>query len=149
MRVAEIPFAELYPQMEPLLPLHWDEIALNKHLMVLKPQLEVYEANAANGRLLCIGAWNSEGALVGYSLTMVLPHPHYADLIVAQNDLLFLLPEHRKTGQGGALIVLTEHLAAVRGARLMLWHAKKGTDLDIALSRAGYPVQDIIYSKEL
>lgn len=149
MRVAEFKLFDLVEQIEPLLPLHYAEIARNKHLMELSPDWPAYRGLDERGMLLCIGAWDDEDRLVGYSVTMIMQHVHYSGLTVGQNDVLFLLAEHRHNGLGLQLILLTEQLAAARGARLMLWHAKQGTDLDIALSRAGYPVQDIIYSKEL
>lgn len=131
-----------------LLEEHWQEVALNKDLMRLKPLPKVYEALEASGKLLSLGAFVGD-ELVGYSATLVVPHLHYGDLIYANNDVLFLAARHRHSSLGLRLIRETERQAKLRGARLMCWHAKPGSALDALLARKGYAVQDIIYSKEL
>jgi GNAT superfamily N-acetyltransferase len=140
-------FSDLFRMMLPLLPLHYDEVALNKDLMVLSPDKDLYARMQDAGNLHCIGMFDN-GTLVGYSLTFVVNHPHYSGLIVGQNDLLFVLQDYRLSGAGRKLVEETETQVAALGAKLMLWHAKKDTALDTMLSKS-YAVQDIIYSKEL
>ena len=105
---------------------HYEEIALNKEVMKLKPDV-----------------------LIGYSVNFVLNHPHYADLVLTQNDLLFIKKEMRGSRAGLRLIKETEAHATSLGCKLMLWHAKENTTLAALLPRLKYGVQDIIYSKEL
>ena len=127
---------------------HWDEIALNKRVMVLKPDIERYLTLEAAGMLFALAAYHDD-ELVGYSVNFLINHMHYADLRVAQNDLLFVAKSHRKSRMGLQLIRTTEQHARDRGAQLMLWHAKAGTTLDALLPRLGYGIQDVIHSKEL
>lgn len=127
---------------------HWQEIALNKQVMVLKPDAERYRAMEANGALLILSAHDGDD-LVGYSVNFVTNHLHYADLRVCSNDLLFITPEYRQGGAGLRLMRATENAAKECGARMMLWHAKPDTALQMILPRMGYGVQDIIYSTEL
>lgn len=128
---------------------HWDEIALNKQVMALKPDTARYEVMEANGALFILAAFNQGGALVGYSVNFVMRHLHYADLCVASNDLLFVSKEHRHGRLGLQLIRATEARAKKEGARLMLWHAKPNTPLADIMPRLGYGVQDIIFSREV
>jgi GNAT superfamily N-acetyltransferase len=86
---------------------------------------------------------------VGYSVSFVGPHIHYADLVVANNDVLFLREDLRPSSIGLRLLKETERAARANGARLMLWHAKEHTALAKIMPRMGYGVQDIIYSKEI
>lgn len=132
----------------PLLTEHWEEVAKNKQLMVLKPDDESYRRIEAEGKLLILGAYR-DGKMVGYSANFVHRHLHYADLIICQNDVLFLHKEHRSSLFGLQLIRSTERMAKARGAQMMLWHAKQDTALDKLMPRLNYGVQDIIYSKEL
>jgi GNAT superfamily N-acetyltransferase len=127
---------------------HWEEIALNKQVMVLKPNEPVYRAMEQEGRMLILGAYRG-GELIGYSVNFMANHPHYADLVVCQNDLLFIAREHRKGVLGVKLIKATEAAGKARGAQLMLWHAKEGSPLAAIMPRMGCKVQDIIFSKGL
>lgn len=131
-----------------LLHSHWDEIALNKQLMQLKPMLDKYYQLEDNGMLLIVGAY-TDGELVGYSVNFLNQHLHYADLWTCMNDLLFIERDARKTGVGAGLMQRTEELAKTRGAQMMLWHAKENTALAALLPRIGYGVQDIVFSKGL
>lgn len=127
---------------------HWEEIALNKQVMVLKPDEAKYRTLEANGTLLILGAFDGD-RVVGYSVNIVTNHLHYADLTVCNNDLLFVTEDKRCGRLGLQLIRETEKAAKQRGANLMLWHAKPGTALEKMMPRLGYGVQDIIFSIQI
>lgn len=135
-------------QIDALFDEHWQELALNKQVMVLKPAMDRYYAMEAQGMLLCLAAF-VEGELVGYSVNFVMNHLHYADLWVCSNDLLFVTKAHRQGRLGLQLMRKTEEFAKERGAKIMLWHAKENTALNAMLPRMGYRVQDVIYSREI
>lgn len=141
--------AEVRDRCADLLREHWQEIARNKTLMVLDPDWDRYESLDADGHLLVLLAETDAGDVVGDSITFVVRHLHYAGLIVAQNDVLFVAAEHRRTGAGLRLIAETEAQAKEVGARLVMWHAKQDTDLAALMTRRGYGVQDIVFSREL
>lgn len=132
----------------PLIREHWEEVAKNKDVMVLAPNMPVYRALEEAGCLLSVGAFDDE-VLIGYSVSIVTNHLHYAGLLYATNDVIFVGKTHRSGRAGLMLMRETERLAAERGVRLMLWHAKPDTALDSILPRMGYGVQDVIYSKRL
>ena len=127
---------------------HYIEIARNKHIMVLKPDEETYRKSEEMGSIFILSA-RQDNVLIGYSVNFVTNHLHYADLKLAQNDLLFIKKEHRGGKIGLKLIRETEAHATSLGCKLMLWHAKENTSLAAILPRLKYGVQDIIYSKEL
>jgi predicted GNAT superfamily acetyltransferase len=127
---------------------HWGEIALNKQVMILKPDAERYLAIESAGGLIALAAFHGPD-LIGYSVSFVMPHLHYADLHVASNDILFVTKAHRSSRAGMQLIRATEKAAKEAGARLMLWHAKPNTTLNALMPRLNYGVQDIIYSREI
>ncbi len=127
---------------------HYEELATNKKLMVLEPAVAIYERIEAAGNLFCLMAYDGD-ELIGYSVNTLANNLHYASLLMCQNDVLYIAKAHRAGRTGIRLMDETERVAAKRGARLMLWHAKKDTALDHILPRRGCAVQDIIYSKEL
>ena len=127
---------------------HYEEIARNKEVMKLKPDEETYRNMEKMRRIFILSASQND-VLIGYSVNFVLNHPHYADLVLAQNDLLYIKKEMRGSRAGLRLIKETEIHATSLGCKLMLWHAKENTALGAILPRLKYGVQDIIYSKEL
>lgn len=148
IRIEQISAVERMDEAAPLLVEHWEEVAKLKHLMVLKPNREMYERLEDVGALISVGAFQGD-KMVGYSVSIISTHLHYADLYYANNDVLFVAKEHRAGRLGFRLIKETERIAKERGGRLMIWHAKPGTVLDKIMPRLGYGVQDVLYAKEL
>lgn len=139
---------EMLATAQTLFDEHYEEIARNKHVMVLKPDEETYRKSEEMGTIFILSA-KQDDKLIGYSVNFVTNHLHYADLKLAQNDLLFISKEHRGGRIGLKLIKETEKHATSLGCKLMLWHAKESTTLAHMLPRLKYGVQDIIFSKEL
>jgi GNAT superfamily N-acetyltransferase len=127
---------------------HYDEIALNKDLMVYAPDIERYARLEALGVLVNLAVYDGD-RVIGYSINIVTPHLHYKDLLCAHNDMIFLAPEHRQGSLGVKLIKATKAACAARGVQLMLWHAKENTPLAKLLPRMGCKVQDILFSEVL
>lgn len=141
-------YAEVNAKAKHLLAEHWDEVALNKGVMVLAPDEQRYLALEATGMFFALAAWDND-QLVGYSGNLISRHLHYSGLRYANNDVLFVAKAHRNSPLGLRLIRETEHEAARRGARLVMWHSKENTPLANILPKLGYGVQDIIHSREL
>jgi hypothetical protein len=95
-----------------------------------------------------MGAFDGD-ELVGYSINIVSKNLHYSDLVVCQNDILFVSGDYRKGATGLRLMRDTERAASALGAKLMLWHAKPETNLHAVLPRLKYRVQDVVYSRVL
>jgi hypothetical protein len=148
MRIESGKVSEKWTEVESLLVEHWQEIAKNKHLMVLSPDVERYALLEREGRTLALFAYEGD-ALIGYSVSFIAAHLHYSDLVFAQNDVLFVTKRHRKGRAGLSLIRETEASAKRAGCQMIIWHAKQGTALDQLMPRLGYGVQDIMYSREL
>lgn len=147
-RIEPISVINSLDQVQALLVEHWDEIARNKALMVLKPHTELYAELERMDALISLGAFDGD-EMVGYAVTTISKHLHYADLVYAQNDVIFLRRSYRAGRLGLQLMRESEARARARGARLFTWHAKPDTALAALLPRLGYGVQDIVYSKEL
>lgn len=131
-----------------LLIAHREELATDKALMKLKPDFDKYYALDGTGELMVIGAYRGN-EMVGYSVNIITNNLHYADLMMCQNDVLFLAMGERKGATGLRLIRKTEQLAKLEGAQIMLWHAKPGTNLDQLMPRMGGTVQDVIWKVNL
>lgn len=135
-------------EMEHLLVEHVEELTTNKELMKLNPDWEGYIKAEKEGLLFSLFV-KDNGVLIGYSVNTISHHPHYSDLTVANNDVLFVTKAYRDNNIGRDLIARSEERAKILGAQIYLLHAKKNTTLDKLLPHLGYNVQDIIHSKVL
>lgn len=133
---------------EALFTAHYEEVALHKERLTLSPDRERYQLLEAAGVLFTLLVRDKAGEIVGYTSTSIARHLHY-DMIVAQNDVIFLRDDLRRSGVGAELIRATEDEARRRGAKVMSWHAKQNTAFERVLPKLGYEVQDIIFNKEL
>ena len=116
--------------------------------MKLKPNYQLYEALNSTGWLFIYVAMRDD-VCIGYSMNIMMHHLHYADLRIAQNDILFVKKEFRGGRLGLRLLKVTEDHARSEGCKLMLWHAKENTALAELLPKLKYGVQEIMYSKEI
>jgi len=127
---------------------HYEEIALNKRVMVYAPDLAKYKALETNGSLLTLGVFDGD-KLIGYSVNIFYNHLHYKDMLVAHNDMIFVAQDNRLGTLGLKLIRATTEACRARGAHLMLWHAKQNTKLAELFPKLGCGVQDMIFSEVL
>ena len=85
---------EFKVKADPLFQEHYEEIALRKDLMELKPNWPMYDALDQAGSLFIYLAMQGD-VCIGYSMNLVTNHLHYADLKYTQNDVLFIKKEFR------------------------------------------------------
>lgn len=147
MQIRPFPVVRAMTEGWPLFEEHRVELATNPDLMQLDPDVETYTILEERGRLISLGLYEGD-QLIGYSVNIVARNLHY-DLIMCQNDVLYVQRDWRKGSTGLRLMTATEEAARVAGCDMMLWHAKQNTNLQHILPRRGYRVQDIIFSKEL
>lgn len=148
MNIRPFSVTEYIGQAGDLLREHWEELATDRRLMVLSPRVELYASLESAGQVIAVGAFDGD-KLFGYAVSFLSRHAHYADLLVCQNDVLFVAKARRHSAAGIRLIRGSERLAAERGAGMFIWHAKPRTALESLLPRLGYGVQDVLYSKAL
>ena len=134
---------DVYDEAKPLLLLHWQEIARNKGLLTLNPDLHAYAACA--DKLLLITA-RCGGRLIGYFLWVLASHPHYKHVLTAEEDLHFLLPEYRRGMTGYNLLRAARDAAVAIGARLLTMREKVGHEHPALLRRLGFAQADIVYT---
>lgn len=137
------PFKAAYAEARPLMVRHWNEIAKNKHLMRLNPDLKRYEM--IGDKLLLVTA-RANGALVGYFLWIIVTHSHYQHVLVAEEDLHYLLPEFRRGMTGYLLLKAACRAAIERGAELLTMREKIGHEHPALLKRLKFKPTDIVYT---
>jgi hypothetical protein len=153
MRFAVEPFVDVWAEAQPLTQPHWDEIAKNKGLLTLNPDIEKYELLDRSGNLLLITA-RADGKFVGYFLWIVAAHPHYRHVLTAEEDLHFLAPEYRSggihgegRGYGYQLLEAARDAAFEAGARLLTMREKVGHEHPALMEGLGFKPTDIVYTR--
>lgn len=136
-------------EVGPLLTAHWHEVAHYKDIP-LTPNWAAYAQLQALGALR-IYTGRDDGQLIGYSVFTVHQGVHYALSLEADEDLLFVLPEHRKGRFGLQLMQFAERELASDGVQLVKRRTKVAERLNFGamLERMGYEPIDVIYGKRL
>lgn len=124
---------------------HWLEVG---QAMPHKLATQRYLAMQNCGGLATITA-RCDGALVGYAVFFVQGHWHYADYLIAQNDLIFLMPEHRAGRNVTRLLDFAEDHLRAKGATKVYYHVKRSNDWGNLLEARGAAAEEAIYGRLL
>lgn len=124
---------------------HYDELALRKSHMQMKPDEEAYRALDQLGILDIVVARDGP-RMVGYVISVVRRHMHYADVLVGYEDAYFLAKSHRHGLTG--LRLLQAWVAAMRARKVALLFAmtKPWLDMSPLFKRLGFTLSDLMYS---
>lgn len=131
---------ESYPELEPLYQQHYAAMrermaAVGVELSAYNPRIEQYGKAAAEGWLLTF-VLRHYGKAVGYS-NMYLTNDMHNGELVAQEDTIFVVPEHRN-GSGRLLARFVHDELKRRGVKRL--NVTTATDLRVWkwLKRQGY-----------
>lgn len=130
----------------PLFAAHWAEVrsAADRARMPLAVDHVRYAALETAGLLAAWTARTADGALVGYNVFILMAHPHYAGILFAQNDVIYVAPEHRGGGAGLGLIRAARRGLKARGVDRWSYHVKLGHDFGPVLDLMGMaPVETV------
>jgi GNAT superfamily N-acetyltransferase len=136
----------LIEELKPLTERHYQEVALHKAHIPLKPDWTRYTKLADMNALLVIGVRDA-GKLVGYSVFFISSMMHYMTTLSASNDVIYLAPEYRNGFAGVKLIKASEAALKERGITKVLWHVKFAKDFRKILYRMGYCDEDAVVGK--
>ena len=114
-------------EAQPLLPLHWEELALNKDKVPLNPQYDVYAARDAAGQVMVV-TLRDVGRLVGYFIGFVAPGLHYQTCLTLTMDIFWTHPDARGGFAGVRLFRAVEKEAKRRGVQRMFYGSKLHKD---------------------
>ena len=136
----------LREELEPLLKIHWEEIALNKDKIPLDVDWESYLSLEKTGSLLTITARQNQ-ELIGYAIWFIRKHLHYKQTSWAYNDVIYLKKEHRLIGTGGQLVRICEQVLTEMGVEKIQWHVKSTMNWTKLLENMGYQTEEYVCGK--
>lgn len=120
-------FGPFMREVQPLLHLHWEELALNKDKVPLDPQYDVYDARDAAGQTLVV-TLRDVGRLVGYFIGFIAPGLHYQTCLTLTMDIFWTHPDIRGGLAGVKLFREVEKEAKRRGVQRMFYGSKLHRD---------------------
>jgi GNAT superfamily N-acetyltransferase len=142
------PWRPTIDEMMPLLPLHWEQLALDRDKVPLDPQWHVYDERAARGEFHIV-VLRDGGRIIGYYWGFIAPGLHYAGCLTATSDIYFVHPEHRNGRNGTILFQAVEKELRRRGVQRWFCGAKLHDDASPLLKRLGFVPVEMYHSKWL
>ncbi len=139
-------FTENLPELKVILPLHYEELALDKDKVPLSPQYDVYEARENAGELIYITA-RKKGELIGYFIGFITPGLHYSTCLTCIMDIFYIHPEYRGLDFGFKLFNFVEKELLRRGVDRWFVGSKVHLDASWLFERLGFERTEITYSK--
>ena len=139
-------FRQSLPEFEPLLPLHWAELALNQDKVPLKPQWNLYFQREDAGELLFVAA-REEGKIVGYFIGFVSPGLHYETCLTCIMDIMFIQKDKRIGTAGIRLFKFVETELVRRGVQRWFVGSKVYADASALFERLKFTKTEVFYSK--
>lgn len=142
-------FSAVWPELQPLLPRHWEELALDKESVPLDPNWPRYAEIEKAGAISMVTV-RENGCLVGYCIMVLSPGLHYRTCYEARMDVFWLAPEVRNQAMPGVrLFRAVEKELKRRGVQRVYVGSKLHRDVGRLFERLGYHPIETWYSKML
>lgn len=137
---------ERLPEMMPLFPAHWEELALNKDKVPLDPQYPIYLARDARGEVLFV-TLREAGVLVGYFVGFVAPGLHYQTCLTLTMDIFWTHHDIRGGTAGLRLLRTVMAEAKRRGVQRVFFGSKLHKDASRLFAAMGLEPVETYYTK--
>jgi GNAT superfamily N-acetyltransferase len=141
-------FEERIEELQSLLPLHYEELALNQDKVPLSPQYNVYVERERQGGLLFV-TLRDAGELVGYFIGFIAPGLHYSTCLTCTMDIFYLRKDKRAGSAGVRMFRFVEQELRRRGVHRWFMGSKIHADASALFKRIGAAPVETYYSKWL
>jgi GNAT superfamily N-acetyltransferase len=148
MQYAQENFPAFIDECGSLIEDHWRQVALDQDTIPLDPDWEKYLAMDE----MCIVHLTTaryHGELVGYAVYLLSNALHYKTLEVAEADMFWLAPEHRKGWAGVHLIKCAEASLKDLGVHKVFNKVKLHADVGKVFEYLGHTAVERVYAKGL
>ena len=142
----EIMDETLIEELKPILLKHWEEIAMYRDKIEFKPNYQSYITMQESDLLQAVIV-RKDGGIIGYYISFIYIHPHYSNDKMAQNDILFVHPDHRGGTVAYRMFKFAEKSLKEIGCSVNTIHMKTKFPFERLCQKLGMDKQEIIYSK--
>lgn len=140
-------FTEHIEELKKLIPMHYEELALNKDKVPLSPQWDVYVQREAVGQVLFM-VMREAGEMIGYFIGFIAPGLHYSTCLTCTMDIFYVRPESRGSGLPGIrLFKSVEEELKRRGVDRWFVGSKCMADASALFERLKFDRVEVYYSK--
>ena len=139
------PWKDFIKEAKPLLPIHYEELALEKDRVPLDPMYEIYDQRDSQEQVLVITV-REDGALIGYFIGFIAPGLHYRTCLTLTMDIFYIHPQHRMQGAGTLLFSTVEQEAKRRGVNRLFVGSKNHKSSEFLFMKLGYTPVETYYS---
>lgn len=139
---------DVRPEMELLFPAHWEEVARDRETIKLNPDWPSYFQMEDAGQVQALIV-RSEGKVIGYHVSFLKVHLHYADSLHAFTDLYFILPEFRVGRVGIQMFREVEKEWRRRGVVKAFTGTKCSADKSRIFEHLGWNRTEYLFTKVL
>jgi len=126
---------------------HWEEVAWYKDKMELDPIWEQYQKMSDAGVLQSFIVRDEAEAIIGYALFFVVPALHYQGHLAAENDIMYIVPEHRSANLGFELLNYCRVALQSIGVSVMALKMKSDNTFHSLMHQAGFDLMEYNYTK--
>jgi len=137
---------ECLEEMKPLLLSHYEEVAMYQDKVKFNPDYDKYYALEA-AEALHIVTVREGNTLIGYFVSLIMPHMHYKDNNYAVNDILYIHEDYRKSKVGLDMFLFAEECLKVQGVDVLCIHMKTAIPFDSLCEGLGYDYAERNYTK--
>lgn len=132
-------------EMKPLLHDHWEEVAAYPDKIRFDPQYDRYIELEKLGAVRTFVV-RFQHKMVGYFVFFTVPHMHYKGTTYAQNDIVYIKPEHRGK-HTPAMFEYVEHTLKTEGLDVVTYHMKTYAEFHELMEYLEYDHMEHIYTK--
>lgn len=132
-------------ELKRVIPLHYEELALNKDKVPLAPRWDRYAFSESIGELFFV-ALREAGELVGYFIGFVAPGLHYETCLTCIQDIFYVKPDERGAAAGQILFDFVEGELKRRGVQRIIGNSKNHFPCAWLFQKRGWEPIETIHS---
>lgn len=140
------PIKDTLQELIPLLSEHHDEVEDYKEKIAFNPDYMRYLEMEKSGLIHSVIV-RDEGKIIGYCISFLMTHLHHSDHVYAMNDIVYLMPEYRRSEIGRAMFTFVEDDLKHMGVSVFIIHMKTKQPFEGLMQSLGFDRVEINYSK--
>lgn len=144
------PLMSQIEELKTLFGAHYEELALNKDKVPLRPQWSIYQQREERGETIYV-TLRDAGELIGYIVGFIAPGLHYETCLTCHMDILFVRPDRRDAAAKGVLLMMDRMESELRRRGVQRWFmgTKLHKDIGAIFRRRKFEPVEMTYTKWL